>query len=148
MQPATPPAPSPTVPNPKLSSLALYAIAGISVVVIASIFGFILFLSGMILSAQLWWMGVCGFIFAFLFYMVYAGTNDRKISRPLSAAFFVIGAGSFYGAIGTNADTSFGKLGWMIVLSIIVVIFLYLIFRMAREGERDAIRRSRRKVTP
>ncbi len=148
MQPATPPAASSTVATPKLSSVALYAIAGIAIVVIASIFGFILFLSGMVLSARLWWMGVCGYVFSLIFYLVFAATEDRKVSRPLAGAFYVIGAGSFYGAIATNTDTSFGKLAWMIVLSVFVVVVLYLIFRMAREGERDAVRKSRRRVTP
>ncbi len=130
MQPASPPpAPAPAAPVPKVSSLALYAIAAIAIIAIAALFGYILFVSGLSFTTQLWWMGICGLIVAFLFYMVYAATHNRTVTFPLAGAFFVIGIGSFYG-------------------SIFVVIILATIWSMARHTERDAIRKSQRKVTP
>jgi FtsH-binding integral membrane protein len=133
---------------PKLSSVVLLAIAAIAVIVIAAIFGYILFFSGQPLTSQLWWMGFSGLIFALVFYFVYAATNDRRISRPLAGAFFVIGVGSYYGSLFTNGDTSIGKLLWMVLLSILVVIVLATIFWMSRQTERDAIRKNQRRLTP
>ncbi len=150
MQPASPPpAPAPAIAAPRISSLALYAIAGIAVIAIAAIFGFILFLSGLTFTTQLWWMGICGLIFALVFYMVYASTHNRSIAFPLAGAFFVIGIGSFYGSIFVDANqSSFGKLALSVILSIFVVIVLVTIWYMARNTERDAVRKSQRKVTP
>lgn len=150
MQPAPPPpAPAPAIAAPKISSLALYAIAAIAVLAIAAIFGFILFVSGMAFTTQLWWMGICGLIFALVFYMVYASTHNRSVAFPLAGAFFVIGIGSFYGSIFVDpAQSSFGKLALSVILSIFVVIILGTIFYMSRQSERDAVRKSQRKVTP
>lgn len=150
MQPASPPpAAASTIAAPRISSLALYAIAGIAVIAIAAIFGFILFASGLSFTSQLWWMGLCGLIFALIFYMVYASTHNRTIAFPLAGAFFVIGAGSFYGSIFVDANqSSFGKLVLSLILSVFVVIVLLTIFYMSRQSESDAIRKSQRRVTP
>ncbi len=150
MQPASPPpAPAPAIAPPKISSLALYAIAAIAVIAIAAIFGFILFLSGLTFTTQLWWMGICGLIFALVFYMVYASTHNRSVAFPLAGAFFVIGIGSFYGSIFVDSNQSdFGKLALSVILSIFVVIVLATIWYMARNAERDVVRKSQRKVTP
>lgn len=152
MQPApsTPPSPAAAaITTPKLSSAALYGIAAIAVVMIAGIFGFILFLSGLSFTSQLWWMGLCSLIFALVFYMVFASTHNRMVARPLAGAFFVVGIGSFYGSIAVdNASTSLNKLVLAVILSVFVIIVLTTIFYMARQGERDAIRKSQRRVTP
>ncbi len=150
MQPASPPpAAAQTIQAPKMSALALYAIAGIAVIAIAAIFGFILFASGLSFTSQLWWMGVCGLLFALIFYMVYASTHNRSVAFPLAGAFFVIGIGSFYGSVFVNAnETSGGKLLWGLVISVFTIIVLVTIFYMSRQGERDKIRKSQRKVTP
>ena len=150
MQPASPPpAAAQTITAPRLSSLALYGIAGIAVIAIAAIFGFILFVSGLTFTSQLWWMGVCGLIFALIFYMVYASTHNRTVAFPLAGAFFVIGIASFYGSVFVNAnETSGGKLLWGLVISVFAIIVLVTIFYMTRQGERDAIRKSQRRVTP
>lgn len=150
MQPAPPPpAPAPAIAAPKISSLALYAIAGIAVIAIAAIFGFILFASGLSFTSQLWWMGLCGLVFSLLFYMVYASTHNRTITFPLAGAFYVIGVGSFYGSILVDpAQTTLGKLVLCVILSVFVLIILTTIFYMSRQGERDAVRKSQRKVTP
>ncbi len=145
MQPSAPE--NPPLKAPKLSSLVLAAIAGIAVLVIASVFGFIL-LSGMILSAQLWWMGFCALLFALVFFLVYAASDEKRVIRPLAGAFFVIGAGSYYGAIFTNTDTTLVKVLWTVLLSVFVVAALFAIFWSSRETEQDAIRKSQRKVTP
>jgi hypothetical protein len=150
MQPASPPpSPAPAIAAPKLSSLALYSIAGIAIIAIAAIFGFILFASGLSFTSQLWWMGLSGLIFAFLFYMVYASTHNRTVAFPLSGAFFVIGVGSFYGSIFVDANqVGLGKLVLSLILSIFVVLVLVGMFYMARGEERDAIRKSQRRITP
>lgn len=147
MQPTTQPA-SGGMPGPKLSSVILMAIGAIAVIVIASIFGYILFLSGMVFSSQLWWMGFSSGVFAVVFYMVYAGTRDKRFSRPLAAAFWVISAGSFYGAIFTNSDSALLKVIWLVLLSVLVVAALAGLFFLIRGAERDVIRRSQRKITP
>ncbi len=146
MQPSAPA--SPQIQAPKLSTLALAAIAGIAVLVIASVFGFILFVSGMILSAQLWWMGLCSLLFALVFFFAYAATEEKKIIRPLAGAFFVIGVGSYYGAVFTNHDSGLVQLLWIVLLSVFVVVVLFAVFWSSRETERDAIRKSQRRVTP
>ena len=148
MDSAVPPAPSGGMAKPRLSSVLLLAIGVIAVIVIASIFGYILVLSGMAFSSQLWWMGFTSGIFAVLFYLVYAGTRDKRFAQPLAAAFFVISAGSFYGAIFTNGDSSLVKVIWLVLLSVIVVGALAGLFFLIRDAERDAVRRSQRKITP
>ena len=150
MQPASPPpAPTPAIAAPKLSSLALYAIAAIAIIAIAAIFGFILFASNLSFTSQLWWMGVCGLIFALLFYMVYASTHNRSVAFPLAGAFFVIGVGSFYGSVLVDSNQgSLGKLAFSLILSVFVVSVLVTIFYMSRQSERDAMRKSQRRITP
>ncbi len=147
MQPTPQPA-SGGMPVPKLSSLALLAIAAIAIFLIAGIFGYILFLSRVPFDSQLWWMGVTSMIFALAFYLVYGATKDRRYARPLAGAFFLIGAGSFYASVFANPDPSGTKMTWLIVLSLLILIVLVAIFRMSRQTEMDAIRRSQRKLTP
>ena len=150
MQPASPPSDPPrSIAAPKLSSLALYGIAAIAIIAIGGIFGFILFASGLRFTSQLWWMGLCGLIFALIFYMVYASTHNRTITFPLAGAFFVIGIGSFYGSIFVDENQSgLGKVVLSVILSVFVVIVLATIYYMSRQAERDAIRKSQRRVTP
>ncbi len=151
MQPASPPATPPVAAPaaaPRMSSVLLYAIFAIAIIVIAAIFGFILVYVTP-LTTQLWWMGVTGLIFAFVFYGVFAATHNRTIVMPLSAAFFVIGMGAFYGSILTNTTSdSLNKLVLIVIESIFLVIVLTSMFLMARQGEADKVRKSQRKVTP
>ncbi len=141
--PAAPPA-----GGMKLSRVVLLAMLAIAVIVIAAIFGFILVYVSP-LTTQLWWMGLTGLIFAFVFYGVFAATHNRTIVMPLSAAFFVIGMGAFYGSILTDTlSDSLNKLVLIVIESIFLVIVLGAIFLMARGGEADKVRKSQRKVTP
>jgi uncharacterized membrane protein YbhN (UPF0104 family) len=134
---------------PSLSTTVLLAMAAIGVVVLASIFGFILFVAaGLRVDERLWWTGFASLIFAFAFYLLFAATHDRKLARPLAGGFFVIGAGSFYGSIFTGGASDVGKLLYLILLSVLVVIVLGAIFVMARDAERDAIRKAQRKHIP
>ena len=146
---APPPAPAAApVGGPKLSKVVLLAILAIAVIVIAAIFGFIL-VYVQPLTTQLWWMGLVGLIFAFVFYWVFASTHNRTIAMPLSAAFFVIGIGSFYGSILANPGSgALNQLVLIVIESIFVVIVLTAIFMMARGGERDKVRKSQRRITP
>ncbi len=150
MEPVSPPpASGSALPVPRISSLALYAIAAIAIIAIAGIFGYILFASGLRYTTQLWWMAICSLIFSFVFYMVYASTHNKSITFPLAGAFFVIGIGSFYGSIFVDENqSSLGKLVLAVILSIFVVVLLATIFYMSRQSERDAVRKSQRKVTP
>ena len=151
MQPSPPPMMSPPAGStlPKLSTTVLLAIAGIGVAVLAAVFGFILFFAAIPnLDTRLWWTGFASMIFALGFYLLFAATHDRRIARPLAGGFFVIGAGSFYGSIFTGGATDVLKLVYMIVLSILVVIVLVAIFVMARDAERDAIRKAQRRHIP
>jgi len=142
--------PAPSGPAlPKLSTTVLLAIAAIGVAILAAVFGFILFVaSGLRIDERLWWTGLASMIFALGFFMLFAATNDRKIARPLAGGFFVIGAGSFYGSIFTGGASDVLKLAYMIVLSILVVIVLVATFVMARDAERDAIRKAQRRHIP
>ncbi len=145
MPPAAPAVPPPRL---KLSKVVLYAILAIAIVVIAAIFGFIL-INVVGLTNQLWWMGLVSLIFAFVFYLVFAGTHNRTIVMPLSAAFFVIGIGAFYGSILVNtASGALNQLVLVVIESIFVVIVLTAIYVMSRQGEQDKVRKSQRKVTP
>src|SRR5256714_6327858 len=106
------PTPAPAAPGPLLPTLSttvLLAMAAIGVVVLASIFGFILFVANLRIDERLWWTGLASMIFAFAFYLMFAATHDRKLARPLAGGFFVIGAGSFYGSIFTGGAGDAGK---------------------------------------
>ena len=133
---------------PKLSTTVLLAIAGIGAIVLASIFGYILFIATLRLDSRLWWIGFCSILFALAFFLLYAATHDRKIARPLAGAFFVISAGSFYGSIFTGGSSDFAKLLYLILLSILVMIVLGAIFVMAKDAEKDAVRRAQRRYIP
>ncbi len=131
-----------------MSSTVLYVILAIAVIVIAGIFGFILVYVSPF-TTQLWWMGLMGLIFALVFYMIFASTHNRTVVMPLSAAFFVIGIGSFYGSIlSDTVSDPLNKLVLIVIESIFVVIVLTAIYMMTRQGERDKVRKSQRKVTP
>jgi uncharacterized membrane protein YbhN (UPF0104 family) len=134
---------------PTLSTTVLLAIAAIGIVVLAAIFGFILFVAvGPRIDERLWWTGFASVIFAFAFYLLFAATHDRKLARPLAGGFFVIGAGSFYGSIFTGGSSDLAKLLYLILLSVLVIVVLGAIFVMARDAERDAIRKAQRKHIP
>jgi hypothetical protein len=145
-QPPAPPS-GPTVP--KLSTTVLLAMGAIGTIVLVAIFAYILFVAPTLrIDERLWWTGLTSMIFAFGFYMMFAATHDRMIARPLAGGFFVVGAGSFYGSIFTGGSTDFAKLLYLIVLSILVMIVLGAIFVMARDAEKDAVRRAQRKYIP
>jgi peptidoglycan/LPS O-acetylase OafA/YrhL len=133
---------------PRLSTTVLLAMAAIAVIVMASIFGYILFVSGLRLDQQLWWSGLAAILFALGFFVLYAATHERRIVRPLAGAFFVISAGCFYGSIFAGGSDSLAKLLYLILLSILVVGALGAIFVMARDAEQDAIRKAQRRHIP
>src|SRR3989440_218934 len=121
----------------------------VAAILLAAIFGYILFLAtGLRIDERLWWTGLASMIFALGFYFLFAVTHDRKVARPLAGGFFVIGAGSFYGSIFTGGASDLGKLLYLILLSVLVVIVLAAIFVMARDAERDANRKAQRKHIP
>jgi hypothetical protein len=157
MEPAPPPTMSPPdVPPPRpgslllprLSTTVLIAMAAIGSILLASIFGYILFVARLRLDEQLWWTGLASAVFALGFFLLFAATHDRRIARPLAGAFFVISAGAFYGSIFTGGSDSIAKLAYTIILSILVMIALGAIFVMARDSEQDAIRKARRRHIP
>lgn len=142
-----PPAGRPALP--KLSTAVLLAIAAIGVILLAAIFGFILFVANIPnIDSRLWWTGFASMIFALGFYMLFAATHDRKIARPLAGGFFLISAGSFYGSIFTGGASDVLKLVYMIILSVLVIIVLGAIFVMSRDAEQDAIRKAQRRHIP
>src|SRR5713226_2469323 len=133
-QPPAPPS-GPTVP--KLSTTVLLAMGAIGTIVLVAIFAYILFVAPALrIDERLWWTGLTSMIFAFGFYMMFAATHDRMIARPL--------AGGFFGSIFTGNSSDFAKLLYLILLSILVMIVLGAIFVMARDAEKDAVRRSQR----
>ena len=145
-QPPAPPS-GPTVP--KLSTTVLLAMGAIGTIVLVAIFAYILFVAPALrIDERLWWTGLASMIFALGFYMMFAATHDRTIARPLAGGFFVVGAGSFYGSIFTGGSSDFAKLMYLILLSILVMIVLGAIFVMARDAEKDAIRKAQRKYIP
>jgi len=142
-----PPSGGPAVP--KLSTTVLLAIAAIGVALLVAVFGFILVVANIPnIDSRLWWTGFASMIFALGFFMLFAATHDRKIARPLAGAFFLIGAGSFYGSIFTGGASDILKLVYMIVLSILVIVVLGAIFVMARDAEKDAVRKAQRRHIP
>ena len=142
-----PPTGGPAIP--KLSTTVLFAIAAIAIVVLAAVFGFILFIANIPNpDSRLWWTGFASMIFALGFFILFAATHDRKIARPLAGGFFVVSAGSFYGSIFTGVGTDVLKLVYMIILSILVIIVLGAIFVMARDAEHEAVRKAQRRHIP
>ncbi len=120
----------------------------IGAILLASIFGYILLVARLRLDEQLWWTGFVSVLFSFGFFALFAATHDRKIARPLAGGFFLIGAGSFYGSIFTGGSSDVSKLVYLIILSILVMIVLAAIFVMARDAEKDAIRKAQRRHIP
>src|SRR5256885_14130199 len=119
--------------------------AAIGIVVLASIFAFILFVAILRIDERLWWTGFASMIFALAFYLLFGATHDRKLARPLAGGFFVIGAGSFYGSIFTGGASDLGKVLYLILLSVLVVIVLSAIFVMVPGAGPGAIREAPRK---
>ena len=142
-----PPAGGPAIP--KLSTTVLFAIAAIAIVVLAAVFGFILFVANIRnVDSRLWWTGFASMIFALGFFLLFAATHDRKIARPLAGGFFVVGAGSFHGSIFRGGASDVLKLVYLIVLSILVIVVLGAIFVMARDAEHEAVRKAQRRHIP
>jgi CDP-diglyceride synthetase len=124
------------------------AMGALGAILLASIFGYILFVARLRLDEQLWWTGFVSLFFALAFFLLYAMTHDRKIARPLAGGFFLIGAASFYGSIFAGGSGDVSKLVYLIILSILVMIVLAGIFVMARDAEQDAIRKAQRRHIP
>src|SRR3989449_6952991 len=145
-----PPAPAPSGPAvPKLSTTVLLAMGAIATIVLVAIFAYILFVAPALrIDERLWWTGLTSMIFALGFYMMFAATHDRMIARPLAGGFFVVGAGSFYGSVLTGNSTDFAELLYLILLSILVMIVLRAILVMARDAEKNPVRRAQRQYIP
>ena len=132
----------------KLSSAALLGITAIVGIMAVAIFAYILVIApGLELDQRLWWTGFVALVFAFLGYLVYAGTEAKLLQR-LAGGLFLISAVSFYSSIGLSLNDTGTKLTWAIVLSVIVVIVLIGVFVMARDAEATDARLARRKITP
>src|SRR2546425_7363682 len=135
-------------PPVKLSSAALLAIAAIVGIMAAGIFAYILFLApGLNTDQRLWWTGFVSLVFAFLAFLVYAGTEAKLLQR-FAGGLFLISAASFYGSIFTSRNDTGTMLMWAVVLSVIVVIVLLGVFVMARDAEATQARVARRRLTP
>jgi len=115
-------------------------------IIFGVIFGYIALAPGWTTTGRLWWMGFVGLVFAFIAYLVYAGTEAKPI-RLLAGGLFVVGVGSYYGAILVNPDQS-QTLLWLVILSVFMLIILAFIFVMARQAEATRVRVSQRKLTP
>src|SRR5467141_620356 len=135
-------------PPVKLSSAALTGILVILGAMAAGVFAWILFLApGLNIDQRLWWTGFVSLIFAFLSYLVYAGTESKPL-KQLAGGLFLVSAGSFYGSILLSLNDTGTKLLWAVVLSVLVVIVLLGVFVMAREAEATQARLAQRKLTP
>jgi len=138
----------PLPPPVKLSSAALLGILAILGLMAVGIFAYVLVLApGMLIDQRLWWTGFVALIFAFLSYLVYAGTESKPL-KQLAGGLFLVSAGSFYGSIFTSQNDTGTMLLWSVVLSVIVVVVLLGVFVMAREAEATEARTARRRLTP
>src|SRR5512136_102619 len=113
-------------------------------IIFGVIFGYIATAPGWSTTGRLWWMGFVGLMFAFISFLVYAGTEAKPI-RLLAGGLFIVGIGSFYGAIFTGDQNMI--LAWLVLLSIFVLIILAFIFVMSRQREATALRNAQRKLT-
>ena len=139
---------APLPPPVKLSSAALLGILVILGLMAAGIFAYILVLApGLLIDQRLWWTGFVSLVFAFLSYLVYAGTESKPL-KQLAGGLFVVSAGTFYGSIFTSQSDQGIMLLWSIVLSVIVVVVLLGVFVMSREAEATQARMTRRRLTP
>ncbi len=135
-------------PGPRTSTAVLAVVAFLAFFVIAMIYAWIFFFSGMAFESACWWAGLVGFIFAFVFFMVHAASREDPVSRIVSITFFVLGAVFFYSAILLgNYDTG-GRILWLIVLSVMVMVILLFVWRLSVQKEADDYRRAMRKRTP
>jgi len=144
-----PPAP-PEMPRMQLSSVVLIAIAAIGALLLVSILAYILVIVPLPIDSRLWWTGLASAFFAIGFYVISGATGDRRVTRPLAGAFFVVSAGSLYASIlhPSNTTDPTLKLIWFVVLTVLVLLALWGIFIMSRDRERDAARRAQRRITP
>ncbi|TLZ55882.1 MAG: hypothetical protein E6K17_04830 [Methanobacteriota archaeon] len=139
---------APMPPPVKLSSAALTGILVILGAMAAGVFAWILLLApGLQIDQRLWWTGFVSLIFAFLSYLVYAGTESKPLRR-LAGGLFIVSAGSFYGSIFTSAADMGIMLLWAVILSVLVVVVLLGVYVMAREAEATQARVARRRLTP
>ncbi len=139
---------APLPPPVKLSSAALLGILVILGLMAVGIFAYILVLApGMFIDQRLWWTGFVALIFAFLSYLVYAGTESKPL-KQLAGGLFLVSAGNFYGSIFTSRNDTGTMLLWSVVLSVIVVVVLLGVFVMARQAEATEARTARRRLTP
>src|SRR3989442_2360948 len=107
-------------PPVKLSSAALLAIAAIVGIMAAGIFAYILFLApGLNTDQRLWWTGFVSLVFAFLAFLVYAGTEAKLLQRFAGGLFLII-APSLYGSIFTFPNDTRPTLMLPVDLSVIV----------------------------
>ena len=130
-----------------LSTVALAAVAGLAFLIIALIYAYIFFVSGMDIISAYWWAGFVGFIFALIFFLVHAAVEE-PVTRIISGTFFVLGAVFFYASVGFGTADAGSKILWVIVLSVIVLVVLLFVWRMSSQAAADEQRRAMRKRTP
>src|SRR3970282_569456 len=75
-------APMPPPPAVKLSSVALTGIIVILVLMAGGVFAYVLFLAPLTTDQRLWWNGFVSIAFAFIAYLVYAGSEAQEIRYP------------------------------------------------------------------
>src|SRR5207247_9758914 len=90
------PAPAPRGPMlPNLSTTVLLAMAAIGAILLAAIFGYILFLAtGLRIDERLWWTGLASMIFVLRFYFLFVVSQPWPVARPLARRSLFIGSGS------------------------------------------------------
>jgi hypothetical protein len=131
-------------PDRAISTAMLLMISVVSIVIIGTIYAFIIMFSGLDVVGMALWIGVISLIFAIVVYFVHALIGD-PITLGLSGAFAVIGLLSFYAAIFLCDWKPGDKMIVVVVLSIFVLIFLIVAYRLRRYGEAQEARVEARK---
>ena len=131
-------------PDRAVSTAMMLMITVVSVVIVGTIYAFIFLFSGLDIVGMALWIGVISVIFAVVIYFIHALVGD-PITLGLSGAFAVIGLLSFYAAIFICNWKPGDKMIVVVMLSIFVLIFLVVAFRLRRYGEAQEARVEARK---
>lgn len=131
-------------PDRAISTAMMSMITVVSIVIIGTIYAFIIMFSGLDVVGMALWIGVISLIFAIVIYFVHALIGD-PITIGLSGTFAAIGLLSFYAAIFLCDWKPGDKMIVVVVLSIFVLIFLIVAYRLRRYGEAQEARVEARK---
>lgn len=134
--------------NNKISSMG-YLIFGVIIFILAVIIAWVLFFAypnnyptGLLVS------GIIAILFAIAFYFTFAFLNYGSISKGGTIFFFVVGMGFLYLSTIFSSVNNTDKFGYIIVLTVVLLVFLVLGSWRLNVTKKDEARVSTRHRVP